>query len=652
MPRLPSEMDYGARPSVRTNRIDMPDKSGVEFAESLAAAANTFATVAAQQQQKQNRANYSMAKNEILIAEMEEREKLEDRDDWEAFDEDYTQAFNSRRDAIAGKYNFSGSDRTLLYSDTDLIRERGRLDVQDLVKARQMDLGRANLYDSLDTFLGKMQSQGPEKQHELMGQAHEAIDAAVEKKWLTEEEGEAQRQAFVVKAVAAALEFMSSEERLQELELSRAHRVARGHLTPEQILNGEGSGSIADFVHLNIVERLIREAETENELETELAIAQSIVDEVADNNPGRPADIENEVRRLAKERNLTAKQRARAEAVAAERATEISQARNAQYQDQANSVLRMLQEKEELDDGRFVHKYSLHDRERGADDLKKMMIGLPPAMVDAIREKAAQIGAGEQFGDYDQIVEAKIVKDADGNDVVIRPSYKYWSDLPPDEKAKINLEDPLWRYSFTAKVWLAMDAEQKTLQKAKGEKAHQNNDQILRDVQAEVNPEKVKEDDVMHLRVRGEYMTELDTISDDQYQGQAVPDAVRKELARKIYGRTVWERKVFWDKEISIGDVDITDAGDYYVPIAQLREMPDRPAGEITYINERGEERTALLDEPLPWDKFLKRWGMLHGIPAEMITERRIETAFAQFSIPGSEDEKNARVLAALRGEL
>jgi hypothetical protein len=45
MPKIPDYLDYGARPSLRTTRVDMPNQAGTMVADALATAANRFANV-------------------------------------------------------------------------------------------------------------------------------------------------------------------------------------------------------------------------------------------------------------------------------------------------------------------------------------------------------------------------------------------------------------------------------------------------------------------------------------------------------------------------------------------------------------------------------------------------------------------------------
>lgn len=272
MPKLPDVMDYGDRPSLRSNRVDPVHKSGVELAEEISNAAQTFASMYGEHKQKDSRLAYALAKNEIEAAEIEQREALKDRDDFENFDENYTTGFNSARDEIIGRHGdrLSPRDRALLQSESDLMRERGRAVVGDAARGVERDLGRASIEMMLTRRADEIQFQPPEKQNELMESALESVMAAVEDGWYTAEEGEKLLHNFVTAAATNSLKGMEAEQRLAEIELSLAWRernAAQGNeaITREQAAADEGSGSIADFLPRHTLVEL-RDA-TQNEIE-------------------------------------------------------------------------------------------------------------------------------------------------------------------------------------------------------------------------------------------------------------------------------------------------------------------------------------------------------------------------------------------------
>jgi len=280
--KLPSVLDYGTRPSLKSNRVDRVHPEGVELAESVAQAAGTFATLYGQKKQKDSRLQYALAKNEIMALDLAQRESLKDRNDWEAFDTDYSNGFNKGRDEILGRHaRLSGTDRALLSSESDLIRERGRVAAGSLARDMEIDQGRAGIERGLDEALEAIQLEAPENQTKLMLQAMETINAARDEGgWYDDTEAEALIQGFVAKSAVSALENMDKEDMIREIELSLAHRDARGPITRKKIMAGEGSNSVADFLHANDLKDMLEKGKDEHKNATQYATIYDISDDV------------------------------------------------------------------------------------------------------------------------------------------------------------------------------------------------------------------------------------------------------------------------------------------------------------------------------------------------------------------------------------
>ena len=100
MPKIPQDIDYGPRPSLRSSRIDLPGTGETATGEALSRASEAFTQIYAQQKAKDDRLNYSLAKNELLTADISEREKLKDDEDYATYDERYSTGYNTSRDDI------------------------------------------------------------------------------------------------------------------------------------------------------------------------------------------------------------------------------------------------------------------------------------------------------------------------------------------------------------------------------------------------------------------------------------------------------------------------------------------------------------------------------------------------------------------------
>lgn len=294
MPKLPSVLDYGQRPSLQSNRLDRPDQSGLMMAEELATAARTFSQLAGEKKAKDDRLNYSLAKNELLQADIAARQSLEDREDFKKFDEDYFNGYQQRASEVFTKYGLSPSDRALLGAESDLIRTRGRVYAGELARQKRLDWQRGELLSSLDAAMEEVMVAPPDLQADLLNTQLEAITAAINEGVLGDEEGKKMSQGFVKTVATGALEKMDAEDRIKELELSLAHRDARGAISPEELAQGGGTGSIADYLHADVAKKMLEDAKTENEIDTKQATAFDALDQAWDQFPEFRSSTERE----------------------------------------------------------------------------------------------------------------------------------------------------------------------------------------------------------------------------------------------------------------------------------------------------------------------------------------------------------------------
>ena len=103
-------------------------------AQSLQNAATKFAQLAGEKKAKDDRLNYSLAKNELLQA-------------------DLAATYQTRADDVLGRYSLSGSDKALLSAESDLIRERGRAYSGEMSRRKRIDFQRGKIDEQLDTAL-------------------------------------------------------------------------------------------------------------------------------------------------------------------------------------------------------------------------------------------------------------------------------------------------------------------------------------------------------------------------------------------------------------------------------------------------------------------------------------------------------------------
>lgn len=289
MPRLPDPTDFGARPSLRTDRVDPVYPEGIDVAESITVAAQVFAQAYGEKKQKDSRINYALAKNEILAMDLRLRQGFKERQDFENFDESYTTDFIAQGNDILTRHNrLTAEDSALLQSEINLIRERGRADVAGVARGIEVDLIRAETTTSLAQFAEMVHlSETQDDRNEYILQGLETVKAAEENGAYTEQEAEELNHTFATTIATNSLANMDPEERLDEIRLALLWREARGsHLSAEDAAKGEGSGSIGDY--LSVAALRAMETATEKELETDtyMQLGQDASDEAWAQFPG------------------------------------------------------------------------------------------------------------------------------------------------------------------------------------------------------------------------------------------------------------------------------------------------------------------------------------------------------------------------------
>ncbi len=315
MASIPKVLDYGARPSLRTGRVDIPGQGELAVADSIAVAADTFGRMMVQHKVKEDAFNYSMAKQEYLTADLAQREKLKDDRDYETYDDRYRTGLLEDRDRILSKWKLTPADLELFHADADLIRERGAASVQEFRRVIEIDHNLAELDGSLEMVREKIILAEPGSRNEILQTALDQINAAQKKLWLNEEQAKNMRQRFVQDVALASLEFMDPEPRKQAIEKSLKYRKGLlAPLTTEQIAAGEGTDSIADFLHADTAKAMLEATKKELEINTAQAEGFATNDEAWRVNPGLSEKAQRARVKAIKDAGLSSEARKAAEA--------------------------------------------------------------------------------------------------------------------------------------------------------------------------------------------------------------------------------------------------------------------------------------------------------------------------------------------------
>jgi hypothetical protein len=218
MPQLPQAIDYGKRPSLRTSRIDSPGTGSQESAAALTSAAKAFADVLDQKKEKKDALTYALARNEIIAADLLEREKLADDQDWGTHDERYGQGFKTAREGIAQRYpNMDPHDRAILGAEADLIGARGGVAVRARSRELQVDEGYSRLIAGQATAREDLlKAKDSATRNKIIEGQLEAITAAREAGFIaTDEAAEIMRQKLTQDFAVASIGVMEDEEQIE-----------------------------------------------------------------------------------------------------------------------------------------------------------------------------------------------------------------------------------------------------------------------------------------------------------------------------------------------------------------------------------------------------------------------------------------------------
>lgn len=448
MPKLPEATDYGARPSLRSNRLDMPGNT-TATGDALTRAADTFANVLVDRKTKQDRLNYALAKAKILQADIDERQKLAEDEDWETHDKRYRTGIGTRRDEIYSKYKLTPHDAAILGAESDLIIERGAVQVGERARKVKIDQHVAELNDDLLVAAENVKLADPATANDMMLTQLDSINAAEEKGYITDRQAQDVRMRFVESVAVDRLITMDPKDRERELERSLTKRKTTGRISQEDIAAGKGTGSIADFLPAEIVAKMLRETKAENEIDDTNNIAYAVADEAwelypdVDQGKERQAHIRNKLKGNPDARSV-------ADRVLSSRTNAEQAADNAAVREDIKRESHLMEElaqawqdAETAEEKASIQRYTYDDipasvkRNWSATQRAQML------------EYSNRVNQGKFFADTTNNYEHEY--DENGN--LVRPSWAAWSEMSNAEKARQDLTEPMWKLNFDEEDW-------------------------------------------------------------------------------------------------------------------------------------------------------------------------------------------------------
>ncbi len=286
MATIPQVIDYGTRPSLRSKRVDVPGSGDLAVADAIVVAADRFTSIMTERKVKQDNFNYAMAKQEYLTADLANRERLKDDRDYDTFDERYRGWMKDDRQKILTKRELTPHDSEIFNAEADLIRERGAAGVGEFRRRLEIDDKIADMEGMLEIAKEKAFLAPQGERNDILLTALDAINALEAELVLTDIEAEARRQSFVQDVSARTLAGMDPIEREKVLRASLTYRKSQGPLSADDIREGKGTDSIADFLHADDAQAMLDATIKENEINGAQAEGYAAKDLAWETNPG------------------------------------------------------------------------------------------------------------------------------------------------------------------------------------------------------------------------------------------------------------------------------------------------------------------------------------------------------------------------------
>ena len=457
MATLPQAADYGARVQLRSNRIDIPGQGELAVADALSRAAATFTNMAIEHKQKDDALSYAHAKNEYLIADIQERDKLADDQDFATQTERYNEAMKGHYERLFPTVR-SQRDRGLFDAEARLMNARGQVAVGDMARTREIDWNVAELGRHGRELQGSiLAASDAQTAQDGMFSYLEHINSLLTKGFITESQHETWSKDFVTTVSGKRLLAMDPKMREVLLERSITMAKSQGRITRDQVFAGEGSGSIADFIPLDERVKMLEATRKGNEHDAVMTEANAIFDGIRDTYTD-PKKVNDEVRRLS--RGLD---------------------------HEVRTALKVLSNDYQVTESR-LEGMGRTTVMRGASGLLDQGINPEVAMAgeqwgsllqvqkDSLRAAWISRQQRDGFGEVDVLyTEPKTGADAHliGDDGQIMlgetsqaPSYSLWTGMSAAERAKVDLDDETWRQAFTYGTWTDFKREQKGIRDA------------------------------------------------------------------------------------------------------------------------------------------------------------------------------------------
>lgn len=216
MARIPDESQLGySVPRTRTPRFQ--DRSAAIVGEAVEGLARTVGAASNRLQEREDQFNSARAESMLLSADIESRRAREEEADWENYESRHSEAMTKARERAATLIR-SGRDRALFDMKANQFLERSIGEVRNIAKRKEVDWGRATLAEMLDgNRAAALNADDEYSRAELIKATQGAIDGALAKGYISEQEAVAQRQSWTRNYAESFVGMQPADDRIKLL---------------------------------------------------------------------------------------------------------------------------------------------------------------------------------------------------------------------------------------------------------------------------------------------------------------------------------------------------------------------------------------------------------------------------------------------------
>ena len=549
MATIPQEVDFGARPSLRSGRVDVPGSGELALAHALGNAAETFAKMAVEHGRKTDALAYANNKSQLMAEDIRLRREFADDQDYETFEERYRKGMQTFRDTLTLK---NKHDSGLFDADANLTVERGVSAVSEMSRVKRIDKEQADLLRNLDQAEKDLLASDPATRRDRLLNTLAEIQAHMDKGILDDVQGVKMRQAFVERVAIAELTMMDPVAREEALKVSIAKNLSR-----EDLEAGKGTGSLADFLHPAVKAEMLKKAQLENKTTRDRLKGFAVSDAAFEKFP-LPTQASERDKYIRE--HTEGDVRVVAGSVTTSRNLDMARNDSQIRQGIMRSAATLMEEAANDPEQTFGY----HDIP--ASELER----LSAPEKETLRRYWLQLEDDQEFAertDWDE--------------------WGRWQEMSDAQKAAEDLTSPFWKTRVDGVTWRSMFQQQEQIKSGSiTQDPGQTTDQIIQEliVGLEYLP-KTKlsnEQNAGYQRIRFRIHDEIDAVRQSEFQGGRVPYRRRLDIALDILGRQAFLRDagIFGFDEPIFGEakgkpieqMSAKERESGFIPIAKVRQ--------------------------------------------------------------------------------